>query len=204
MDNVGPLAADNVTGRFENSVEAELAGSEDLLNRVARSLVEAQFPPTIAPDVLLSVGLSPEDVLGAADRPSGSPRRRDPHWRWQILTSCDRQCAFCGYDGQLGGATVGIDAAHVRWFAFDGPDELDNGLALCSLHHKLFDFGVLGLDDKHRIRVSSAFTARTAAGRALYDLHGYELRPRPGTRLPSLQHVRWHSTEVFKADSIMA
>jgi hypothetical protein len=34
---------------------------------------------------------------------------------------------------------VGIEAAHVRWFAFDRPDALDNGLALCALDHKLFD-----------------------------------------------------------------
>src|SRR5262249_326313 len=83
-----------------------------------------------------------------------------------------------------GGATVGIDAAHVRWFAFDGPDELDNGLALCSLHHKLFDFGVLGLDDGHRIRVSSAFTARTPARRPLYHLHAPQLQPRPAPPPP--------------------
>jgi putative restriction endonuclease len=196
MDNVGPLAAEHVTGRFEHSVETALAGDPQLLNRVARSLVDSQFPSTIAADVLLSVGLSPEDVLGTGDAESEPLRRRDPRWRWQILTAWDRQCAFCGYDGQL--------AAHIRWFAFDGPDELDNGLALCSLHHKLFDLGVLGLDDRQRIRVSSAFTARTPAGRALYDLHGHELQPRPGTPLPALQHVRWHSTEVFKADPLVA
>jgi hypothetical protein len=28
--------------------------------------------------------------------------------------------AFCGFDGQVFGATLGIDAAHVRWFAFRG------------------------------------------------------------------------------------
>ncbi|QHY96599.1 hypothetical protein SSPS47_15940 [Streptomyces sp. S4.7] len=27
----------------------------------------------------------------------------------------------------------------MRWWAFDGPDEIDNGLCLCALHHKLFD-----------------------------------------------------------------
>jgi hypothetical protein len=43
----------------------------------------------------------------------------------------DRQCAFGGYDGQLGSASAGIEVAHVRWFYFDGPDALDNGLALC-------------------------------------------------------------------------
>ncbi len=33
---------------------------------------------------------------------------------------------------------MGIGAAHVQWFnvGVGGPDNLDNGLALCSLHHK--------------------------------------------------------------------
>lgn len=204
MDNIGPLDASNVTGRFEPSIESTLAHNPSLLNQVARSIVESQFPPTIAPDVLLAAGLSPEEVLGFTDAAPNARRRRDPRWSRAVLTAWDRQCAFCGYDGQLGGAAVGVDAAHVRWFAFDGPDELDNGLALCNLHHKLFDFGALGLNEEHRIRVSSAFTARTPAGRSIYDLHGRTLEARPGTRLPALEHIRWHSVEVFKADPLAA
>jgi predicted restriction endonuclease len=75
------------------------------------------------------------------ERAAAAQRRRSPAWRTAVLQAWDRQCAFCGYDGQLGGASAGLDAAHVRWFTFDGPDDLDNGLALCALHHKLFDLG---------------------------------------------------------------
>jgi len=53
----------------------------------------------------------------------------------------DRQCGSCGYDGQLGNAAVGIEAAHVRWSNFDGPDDLDNGLEVRVLDHKLFHAG---------------------------------------------------------------
>ena len=116
----------------------------------------------------------------------------------------DRQCAFCGFDGQLSGATVGIDAAHVRWFNLDGPDEPDNGLALCVLHHKLFDRGVLGLDLKLCIRVSTTYSARTQAGRAVYDLHGSTLRARPGTAMPAADHLRWHHRWVFKGQPLAA
>lgn len=202
MDDVGPLADHHVTGRFEASVESALRDNPALLNRVAHLLVETQFPPTIAPDVLVAVGLDPDLVLRVGVGEPTVERRRDPRWRANILQAWDRQCAFCGYDGQIAGATAGIDAAHVRWFAFDGPDDLDNGLALCTLHHKLFDLGVLGLDEGHVIRVSAAFTARTPAGRMLYDLHGRELQPRPGTIPPGLQHVQWHGREVFKAEPI--
>ena len=46
-----------------------------------------------------------------------------------------------------------------RWFNLGGPDKLDNGLALCSLHHKLFDRGALGLSHEHEIQVSEVFRA---------------------------------------------
>jgi putative restriction endonuclease len=167
-------------------------------------LVGSHFPDTIAPDVLSAVGLDPDAVLHAADAvpdPSGSAtRRRDPNWRETIMQAWDRQCAFCGFDGQVLGATVGVDAAHVRWFALDGPDEPDNGLALCALHHKLFDRGVLGVDLDLRIQVSTAFTARTTAGRAVYELHGGGLQARPGTAMPAEAHLRWHRRWVFKDD----
>lgn len=131
-------------------------------------------------------------------------RRRGAVWRTAVIEAWDRQCALRGYDGQLGGAPVGLDAAHVRWFSYDGPDEPDNGLALCSLHHKLFDRGALGLDAELRVLVSASFTARSAVGRAGYDLHGLTLTPRPGTPLPARQHVAWHTREVFKGVALAA
>ena len=101
-----------------------------------------------------------------------------------------------------GGAVVGIEAAHVRWFKVGGPDALDNGLALCSLHHKLLDRGMLGLDDDLAVVVSQRFSARTPQGRALYDLHGRRLRPRPDTPLPAARHVVWHREQVFQGSAL--
>jgi putative restriction endonuclease len=208
MDKVGPLAAEPVTGRFAPAVEKVLAADPDLVASAARALVDSHFPDTVTPDVLRAVGLDPDTVLRAADTvpdPSGvTRRRRDPNWREAIIQAWDRQCAFCGFDGQLYGACVGIDAAHVRWFALDGPDDLDNGLTLCALHHKLFDRGVLGVDLDLRVHVSTTYTARTRAGRALYDLHGNQIQARPGTAMPAADHLRWHRRWVFKGRPLAA
>nr|WP_285752419.1 HNH endonuclease [Lentzea sp. NBRC 105346] len=200
MDRVQPLAANAVVGRLEPLLEQALRDA-GLAAAAARQLVESEFPPTIAPDVLMAVGLDPDAILGAADGYTARRRRRGS-WPVAILEAWDRQCAFCGFDGQLGAATVGIEAAHVRWFTFGGPDAVDNGLALCSLHHKLFDRGVLGLGDDLRIIVSSRFTSRTTAGQSVYELHGRPLRPRPGTSLPAAAHVDWHTNEVFKGPGL--
>lgn len=198
MDRVGPLKA-GVSGRFEASLEQALKERPALIPTVARSLVDAHFPSTVAPDVLLAVGLDPEIVDAESDGVTVSPveRKRSRTWPAAVLEAWDRQCAFCGFDGQAGGAPVGLEAAHIRWFKLDGPDTLDNGLALCSLHHKLFDRGMLGLDDDLAVVVSQRFSARTPHGRALYELHGRPLTPRPGTPLPADEFVQWHRDQVF-------
>ena len=131
-------------------------------------------------------------------------RRRSSAWVQAILNAWDRQCAFCGYDGQLGGSIVGIEAAHVRWFNLGGPDVADNGIALCALHHKLLDRGALGLNSDYRIQVSTAFSARTASGKNVYELHDRPLQARPGTPLPRPEYVDWHTTQVFKGLALSA
>nr|WP_051809301.1 hypothetical protein [Actinoplanes subtropicus] len=118
MDKVGPLTSGQVTGSFTSQMEKILAEDPGLLASAARALVDSHFPDTVAPDVLTAVGLDPETVLHVIDTvpdPTGiSQRRRDPLWREAIIQVWDRQCAFCGFDGQILGATVGIDVAHVR------------------------------------------------------------------------------------------
>ena len=203
MDNVGPLR-EAVTGRLEASLEAALRDRPELLDEAARDLVESHFPGTVAPDVLVAVGLNPDLLDGSAPIRGGSPaqRRRSSTWPAAVIEAWDRQCAFCGFDGAAGGAVVGIEAAHVRWFKLGGPDDLDNGLALCSLHHKLFDRGMLGLDDDLAVVVSQRFAARTPQGQAVYDLHGRRLQPRPGTPLPAERHVVWHREQVFQGTTL--
>jgi putative restriction endonuclease len=139
-----------------------------------------------------------EASLEKALKDQPEQRQRSRVWPAAVIEAWDRQCAFCGFDGAAGGAVVGIEAAHVRWFKLGGPDELDNGLALCSLHHKLFDRGMLGLDEDLTVVVSQRFSARTPNGRSIYDLHGHRLQPRRGTALPAERHVAWHREQVFQ------
>ena len=165
-DLVGSLDAARPTGRLEAQLERQLR-SAPVRNAVARALVEAHFPDTVAPDVLLASGLDPDSVLraGLVGGAQVVQRQRSRRWVAEILKAWDECCAFCGYDGRLGTTPVGIEAAHVRWFNLGGPDDLDNGMALCSLHHKLFDRGALGLSQELTLLVSPAFTARTEASK---------------------------------------
>jgi len=128
-----------------------------------------------------------------------------------VLTAYEYQCAFCGYDGRIGAVPVGLEAAHVRWWAFDGPDDIDNGLCLCSLHHKLFDKGVLGIGwgsprsseaesgGGHRILVSQSFVGRSTAAREhVITLAARPvIGPQPGVRPIAAALRSWHTGQVF-------
>lgn len=199
MDRSGPLDSEVVTGRLSQEIEDALVGGA--VFGVARSLVEAHFPASTAPDVLLAAGFAPEHVLTVPGTPS-TQRRRSASWPALVLRGWDECCAFCGYDGRLGRSTVGLDAAHIRWFNHGGPDDPENGLALCTLHHRLFDRGVLGLDDQLGLVVSESFTARSDTGRQVYRLHGRRVRPRPGSAEPAAEHLAWHRREVFARPSL--
>src|SRR5437588_7846441 len=53
-----------------------------------------------------------------------------------------------------GSVSVGLDAAHIRWHQAGGPDREGNGLALCVLHHKLFDLGAFTVSPSGLLLVS--------------------------------------------------
>jgi putative restriction endonuclease len=148
-----------------------------------------------------AVGLDLAVLELAASSAVAAARRslRRPGFAEEVLRAYAYQCAMCGFDGALGRNPVGLEAAHVRWHSQDGPDVEANGLALCALHHALFDLGVLGLTAELHIRVSSLYVARSDAGRAVDDLSGQPLlAPRPGQPVVELVHVDWHHRQVFK------
>ena len=71
-----------------------------------------------------------------------------------------------------------------------GPDEVTNALALCVLHHALFDLGVLGITEDQRIRVSSLYVARNEAGLAVDALASKSLLvPRPHEPKVDVIHI---------------
>ncbi|KPI04056.1 hypothetical protein OK006_7188 [Actinobacteria bacterium OK006] len=142
---VRELRSTGAAGRLAPELRAALRREPALLGRMARILLDLHFPPSLHDELCEAVGLEWEwEPEGSVHLPDAGPRdrrRRDGRMRELVLTAYEYQCAFCGYDGRIGAVPVGLEAAHVRWWAFDGPDDIDNGLCLCSLHHKLFESG---------------------------------------------------------------
>lgn len=189
-------------GRLSPDLETALRTDARLLVLSARFLLDANFPDSLHPDICSLVGLDLEAVeVQAVRERAASLRRRDPQFRDAVLVAYEYRCAMCGYDGRLGTEAVGLDAAHVRWWAFEGPDTVDNALCLCSFHHKLLDRGVVGIGDDHTVDVSARFVGRGRAAEVfVHELLGKPLHePQRGHALPALDHVHWHRGQVFSA-----
>nr|WSW67966.1 HNH endonuclease [Streptomyces sp. NBC_00995] len=194
---VRELRASGAAGRLTPELRAALRREPSLLPRMARVLLDLNFPPSLHGELCEAVGLELEEA--EAGQLSAARRQRDRRMREMVLTAYEYQCAFCAYDGRIGAVPVGLEAAHVRWWAFDGPDDVENGLCLCSLHHKLFDKGVLGLGEGHRILVSQSFVGHSTAAREhVIALAGRPLiGPQPGVRRIAAAHRSWHTSQVF-------
>lgn len=189
----GWLVEVQAVGRLRPAVE-ELIAVPTTLAKAVRLLLERHFTPALAELICADVGLDMVTLEAATPRP-----RRRPGFAERVLRAYAYRCAMCGFDGALGRNPVGLQAAHVRWHSQRGPDEVDNAVALCVLHHALFDLGVLGLTADHRIRVSGLYVARSDAGRAVHGLAGRSLiAPQPGQPRIDVSYVDWHIKQVFK------
>lgn len=186
-------ASRTLQGGFAPAVWDILRQDPDTVGEVARRLLTAHFPPSLHEDILDRVGLAFEALTVPA------PTRRDPRFRVEVLRAYEYQCAVCGFNGRLDTTPVAIDAAHIRWWAAGGPDDLGNGVALCVLHHKAFDLGAIGLSVDLRILVSRAFHGGDRTVEFVHRFAGAPLRrPQPGLPLPQEQYRGWHEREVFR------
>ena len=85
------------------------------------------------------------------------------------------------------------------WHAAGGPDRGDNGLALCSFHHKAFDRGALGLSPDLKVLVSQDVHGSHAVDDWILRYAHQPLRaPQVGQPVPDERFVEWHRREVFR------
>jgi putative restriction endonuclease len=203
-DSRASLCRAHATGRLRPEVQDLLRKDPSLIAESARLLIDLNFTPTYLEPICAEAGLdleAAEELAWRSRKATRMPRR--PGFRSEVLHGWRNRCAMCGYDGALGRDPAGLDAAHVFWHSQGGPDDADNGLALCALHHVLFDLGALGLTADLSIQVSPHYVACSEQGeRLVYHLEGRSLLdPAPRHPAPSAQHVEWHSKQVFKTST---
>jgi putative restriction endonuclease len=196
--NLGELRREHIRGGFPPALDAALRADRVLLQEIAQRILSSHFPESLHFDILDAVGLDPRmATTGAVFEPE---RRRNPGFRERVLRAYEYRCCVCGFDLRIGSVTAGLEAAHIQWFQANGPDIESNGLALCALHHKIFDLGVYTvLPGTFTIAFSQHAAMSDATKASLLGYHGAGIvLPQSKTYLPDALYLEWHRDQVFK------
>ena len=184
----------NVAGGFHETISKQLQNDSELTVDIIHSLLDAHFPASFHEDILQAVDIElPLQAFETRTRPS--------NFRINILRAYEYRCAICGFDVKLGDSPVALEASHIKWQKAGGPDEAVNGLALCSLHHKLFDRGAFTLSKQRHILVSDDAHGTTGFQEWLMDFHMKRIKlPQRRSYYPEEEFIGWHVREVFRGD----
>jgi putative restriction endonuclease len=182
----------DVKGGFTKRIFDFLVSNKDRIPEIALSILEKNFPASVHEDILQAIGLDLEFS-------ENIKIKRDPNFRDRILNAYEYRCAVCGFNVRVGNSLVALEAAHIKWHQAGGPDREENGVALCALHHKLFDRGAFTLSDNMKIIVSDRTHGTSGFDEWLTRYHGKVITPpqRPDY-YPNPQFVSWHVREVFQ------
>lgn len=199
----GGLLENEAHGGFPGPLHQMLKADPQLVGKAAHELLNGYFPRSLHASILQHVGL--DDIeLPVRVQESAAAKKRKRNFRKNVLNAYERCCAVCGFDIRLEDSLLELEAAHIRWHAYDGPDEVRNGLALCIFHHRSLDRGALGLQqapggEGFQVLISSDINGSSAATRWLLDYAGKPLRP-PWNKNdePNPDYVKWHLEQVFR------
>ena len=182
----------NVSGGFPNAIHEKLSKNKLLTAELVGNLLSENFPGTLHEDILLAVGIDLSLIVGLR-------RTRDPEFRKRVLRAYGYRCAVCGFDVRIGNRLVALEAGHIKWHQAGGPDIENNGIALCSIHHKLFDTGVFTLSNTRDIIVSEDAHGSKGFEEWVMAFHGKKINPPLREYyFPDSKFVQWHVREVFQ------
>ncbi|MXZ45018.1 MAG: hypothetical protein F4Z01_08640 [Gammaproteobacteria bacterium] len=200
-----------VAGGFDQETVTVLLDQPNLILQIAHILLVKNFPESYFSAICRELGFPDPlkdfitfDFVNPSLEPNDATptSKRDPNFRENVLNAYRRKCAFCGSSIRLRDTLVDLEAAHIRWHCYDGPDTIPNGLALCSSHHKLFDWGAIGLErDSDSYRILLAFTLNSSGPIEswLEQIRGSNiLLPLEQQHWPDPTFVEWHQNQVFE------
>lgn len=191
----GELLRVDATGRFTADIRSAFAADTSLIQALGQFILNTHFPESLHQDILEAIGLELTD-----SRAGGG--RRDPNFRRLVLTAYEYRCAICGLQILLSGSPIALEAAHIKWHQAEGPSSIQNGLCLCSLHHKIFDLGAITLSKELTIMVSDQAAGLSGFHEHLLNHHKRLIKmPVHQSDFPSLEFIDWHHREVFRGSS---
>ena len=171
---------------------------ETLQQPVLNATLGQGFHTRTTGDVDLSSATDNSDFLVSLRR----RRRRDASFRHRILSTYGYSCLVCAFSLECPpDHWPALEAAHIKWHCYNGPNTVSNGLCLCIFHHELFDWGVFTIspDTFHVIIADELLDV----DHATFNFSEWHERPLTFVRghnphRPAAEFLQWHNDNVFR------
>ena len=158
---------------------SSFAYSRDLLNR-SRGRFTLQEPPAVEAMYVAEV--------------------RSTAFRRVIAAAYNHTCALCRIRIVTPEGRTAITAAHIVPWRHSHNDDPRNGMALCGLHHWIFDQGLIGVSTAYAIQVSPLLRLAMQHADPVLALDGQTIvRPQERSLWPARAALRWHLSSIFRA-----
>ncbi len=182
------LIRHNVSGGFSKPAHKLISLNPSLARDILSSILKENFPESIQEDIVETLDI---DLLETF-------RKRAPAFRKNVLRAYGYKCAICEFDLRLDAINACLDAAHIKWKQYGGPCDTNNGICLCSLHHRAFDKGAIGFDENMRVLVSKSVNGGVMVDDLFFKFEGSGLvLPRSKHDYPDRSYIKWHLGQVF-------
>lgn len=188
-----------ISGRAQAAVRA--LSASDFGKIVTRGLgdVDAILPRVDARNELDEDGQMPFILEEERERLPLLTSRivRDRVFRRVVLRAYGERCAVTGLNLINGGGRAEVAAAHIRPVESNGPDVVNNGIALSGTAHWMFDRGLISVTDDLEILISRHVNDRDGVA-GLINRTGRLMGPRAGRDRPHPAFLSWHRENTFK------
>jgi putative restriction endonuclease len=98
----------------------------------------------------------------------------------RILSAYEQRCAVCGVQLRL------VDGSHILPVAHpDSTDQTANGVALCALHHRAYDRGLVTFDAKFKVHINEPMVEKLVNEDRADGLSSFKKALRPFISIPA-------------------
>lgn len=190
-----------LSGRAQSAVRS--ISSEDFYRIIDVGLNERDFLLPREQDTLQPTGFAEMAAAFEVEEPRrrlvqiSNRAYRDRLFRRVVLDAYDERCAISGLKLINGGGRAEVEAAHIKSVEANGPDSINNGIALSGTAHWMFDRGLISLSDDLEILVSKHVNDVDAL-RSFITRDARAIPPQRKTDMPHPHFLKWHREHCFK------
>lgn len=207
------LWENNVTAGFtscihnlfrDNNVLALKVAIELVMSHFTECLYDEVFDATIGYEFLDScvVAVNGVDYKASEYLESVQQRRgRNSKFRDEVLEAYSYRCAICEYSIEFPAKNwPALEAVHIKWPGYNGPNNTPNGLSLCVLHHELFDWGAFTIQPSSLKVLVARGLLESEKNRwiGIYHKRRLPVIAKSISDRPANEFLNWHLNNVYR------